>query len=545
MSLKPLPIPPVPEEIARVAHAVFPHGNVFIQLRDTLGTIYSDETFADLFPTHGQPAFAPWRLALVTVFQFLEGLTDRQAADAVRDRVAWKYALSLELTDPGFDHTVLSEFRSRLVAGNAEQRLLDLLLERCREGGWLKAGGRQRTDSTHVLAKVRALNRTLCVAQTMVYVLNVLSEVAPDWIRTHVPDEWVERYGERLYHERLPKEEEERKHYANQVGTDGWMLLAAVLEDPATPDWMKTLPAVKTLRIIWEQQFEPREQGGQWRPEPALPAAQLINSPYDLDARNGKKRTTFWLGYKVHFTQTCDQDAPQLITHVQTTPAPLSDESALCAVHTELAEKDLLPDQHLVDAGYVTIANLVQSQSDYRVDLIGPTLKTHWYQAETGYDLTHFLIDWEAETVICPQGQSSSSWTPVQDGGKSLIKVKFSQSDCKVCPCRTSCTGTTRRSITLHPKEQMLALFAARKREETDAFKETYRHRAGIEGTHSQGVRTMGLRRSRYIGLHKTHLGHVAIATAVNVIQLMSWLRGEVPEQTRTSPFKRLMEQAA
>jgi transposase len=136
MSLKPLPIPPVPEEIARVAHAVFAHGNVFIQLRDTLGTVYSDETFADLFPTHGQPAFAPWRLALVTVFQFLEGLTDRQAADAVRDRLAWKYALSLELTDPGFDHTVLSEFRSRLVAGNAEQRLLDLLLERCREGGW-------------------------------------------------------------------------------------------------------------------------------------------------------------------------------------------------------------------------------------------------------------------------------------------------------------------------------------------------------------------------------------------------------------------------
>ena len=136
MSLKSLPIPPVPEETARVAQAVFPRGNVFIQLRDTLGTIYSDEAFADLFPTHGQPALAPWRLALVTVFQFMEGLTDRQAAEAVGDRLAWKYALSLELTDPGFDHTVLSEFRSRLVAGNAEQRLLDLLLERCREGGW-------------------------------------------------------------------------------------------------------------------------------------------------------------------------------------------------------------------------------------------------------------------------------------------------------------------------------------------------------------------------------------------------------------------------
>lgn len=136
MSLKSLPIPPVPEEMARVAHAVFPRGNVFMQVRDALGTIYTDEAFADLFPTHGQPALAPWRLALVTVFQFMEGLTDRQAADAVRDRLAWKYALSLDLCDPGFDHTVLSEFRSRLIEGNAEQRLLDLLLERCREGGW-------------------------------------------------------------------------------------------------------------------------------------------------------------------------------------------------------------------------------------------------------------------------------------------------------------------------------------------------------------------------------------------------------------------------
>jgi len=544
MSLKALPIPPIPEEVVRVAHAVFPRGNVFMQVRDALGTIYTDEAFADLFPTHGQPAFAPWRLALVTIFQFMEGLTDRQAADAVRDRLAWKYALSLELCDAGFDHTVLSEFRARLVEGKAEQRLLDLLLERCREGGWLKAHGRQRTDSTHILARIRSLSRTLRVTQTMVYVLNVLSEVAPDWIRAHVPTEWVERYGERLEEGRLPKEEQERTQYANQVGADGWILLDA-LQAPCVPDWMKTLPAVTTLRTIWEQQFEAREQGGQWRKEPALPAAQLITSPYDLDARNGKKRSTFWTGYKVHFTQTCDEDAPQLITAVQTTAAPLSDEGIISTIHADLAEKELLPDQHLVDSGYVTIANLVQSQSGYGVDLVGPTLKTHWYQAETGYDLTHFAIDWEAETVTCPQGRTSSSWTPVQDAGKSLIKVKFSQSDCKVCPARDSCTGTTRRTLTLHPKEQMQALFAARKREETDEFKDTYRHRAGIEGTHAQGVQTMGLRRSRYIGLPKTHLAHVAVATAINVVQLMSWLRGEAPAQTRTSPFKRVMKQAA
>jgi transposase len=115
------------------------------------------------------------------------------------------------------------------------------------------ARGRQRTDSTHVLAKIRALNRVLCVAQTMVYVLNVLSEVAPEWVRAYVPAEWVERYGERLSHERLPKEEEERKHYANQVGADGWTLLQA-LDAASTADWMKTLPAITTLRCIWEQQ---------------------------------------------------------------------------------------------------------------------------------------------------------------------------------------------------------------------------------------------------------------------------------------------------
>jgi transposase len=251
------------------------------------------------------------------------------------------------------------------------------------------------------------------------------------------------------------------------------------------------------------------------------------------------------LGTKCILRKCCDEDAPQLITSVRTTPAPLSDEGVISTIHADLAEKELLPGRHLVDPGYVTIANLVQSQSGHGVDLVGPTLKTHWYQAETGYDLTHFSIDWGAQTVTCPQGRTSSSWTLVQEADKSLIKVKFSMSDCKVCPARTLCTGTTRRSMTLHPKEQMQALFAARQREETDAFKETYHHRAGIEGTHSQGVRTMGLRRSRYIGLRKTHLAHVAIAAAMNMVQLTHWLKGEAPEQTRISSFKRVMKQAA
>jgi transposase len=163
MSMHPQPISEIPADTMHVVRAAFPKGNLYIHLRDALGTIYQDGLFADLYPGRGQPAYAPWRLALVTVFQFLENLTDRQAADAVRSRLDWKYALSLELTDPGFDHTVLSEFRTRLVALSAEERFLEAVLAVCKEQGWLKERGRQRTDSTHVLAKIRAHNpRRMC-----------------------------------------------------------------------------------------------------------------------------------------------------------------------------------------------------------------------------------------------------------------------------------------------------------------------------------------------------------------------------------------------
>src|ERR1700704_4553774 len=158
-----------------------------MQMRDTLGPLYDDHQFVALFSSTGQPAEAPARLALVLVLQCAEGLSDRQAADAIRGRIDWKYALALELTDPGFDHTVLSEFRSRLVQGQAELRLLDTLLERCRELGLIRDRGRQRPDSTHVLAAVRVLNRLERVGETMRAALNSLAVVAPDWLRAVAP----------------------------------------------------------------------------------------------------------------------------------------------------------------------------------------------------------------------------------------------------------------------------------------------------------------------------------------------------------------------
>ena len=255
MSLHPHVIEPVPDETARVAHAAFPKGHPYLTVRDVLGTIFQDDDFAALFPAWGQPGLPPWRLALVTIMQFRENLADRQAAEAVRARIDWKYLLSLELTDPGFDFSVLSEFRDRLLAGSAEEVLLDKLLERCRALGLLKARGQQRTDSTHVLAAIRVLNRLELVAETLRATLNALATVAPDWLQGLAPLAWYERYSRRIEDTRLPREQAQRDAYAQTVGADGFHLLDA-LDAPQAPKGLRELPIIATLRQTWQRHYE-------------------------------------------------------------------------------------------------------------------------------------------------------------------------------------------------------------------------------------------------------------------------------------------------
>jgi transposase len=185
MTLRPQPLPPVPEATVAAVQAAFPKGNLYVDLRAEFGILYSDQLFADLYPPSGRPVeVAPWRLALVVVMQYIEGLTDRQAADAVRRCIDWEYALSHELTDSGFDFTLWPDFRCRLLAHEAGQRFLDTFLTACKARGWVKARGMQRTDSTHVLATIRTLHRLECVLETMHWVLNQLSDVAPAWVQT-------------------------------------------------------------------------------------------------------------------------------------------------------------------------------------------------------------------------------------------------------------------------------------------------------------------------------------------------------------------------
>src|SRR4051794_27507649 len=216
------PVPPGPDDTARIARAAFPRGNPYVLLRDRLGPVFDDAGFADLYPQRGQPAYTPWRLALVTLMQFREGLSDRQAAEAVRARIDWKYLLALDLANPGFDHTVLCEFRSRLQDGDARERLLARVLDTAREAGLLKARGRQRTDSTHVLAAVRDLNRIELLAETLRAALNAVAAVAPDWLRALAAPEWHARYDRRIEEVRLPGPGLKREAYVAQVGADSF-----------------------------------------------------------------------------------------------------------------------------------------------------------------------------------------------------------------------------------------------------------------------------------------------------------------------------------
>ena len=456
--------------------------------------------------------------------------------------------MGLELTDAGFEASVLSELRTRLVTAGAEQQLLDTLLDRFRERQWLKARGRQRTDSTHVLAAIRTLNRLESVGETRRQALNALAVVAPDWVRAVSQPEWVDRYGPRCEEYRLPTGKQERQALAETIGADGLRLLTAIDTAPHH-SWLAQVPAVQTLRQIWAQQYRISEGVAHWRPNDELaPAAQQVHSPYDPDARYGKKRSTTWVGYKVHRTETCEPDAPQLITQVETTSATTADVAVTQPIHDTLQRKGLLPVQQVVDAGYVDAQLLVASQRDYGVDLLGPTpANAHWQAHEPdGLESSRFVIDWPAQQATCPAGRASQKWKPFHDQhGNEVIKVQFGRVDCRPCPRHAQCTRGPSRVLTLRPHDDYLAVQAARQRELTPAFKAQYALRAGVEGTLSQGTRAFGLRRARSIGQARTHLQHVLTAAAMNFVRVGLWLTGTPRARTRQSPFVALLAPAA
>ena len=248
--MRPRPAPRVPDQTVVVARAAFPKGSPAMSARDELADVFDDEQFAAAFGMRGAPAESPGALALVTVLQYVENLTDRQAGLMVARAIDWKYALGLELADPGFDPSVLSKFRARLVEHGLERVVFDKMLEVLAAKGLVGAGGKQRTDSTHVASAVRDLNRLELAGESVRACLEALAAAAPDWLASVIEvSEWSTRYGARVDSWRLPSSAAKRERLAGLYGSDALALLRAIHAAPA-PDWLRELPAVQVLSAL-------------------------------------------------------------------------------------------------------------------------------------------------------------------------------------------------------------------------------------------------------------------------------------------------------
>jgi transposase len=545
-----------------------------VTMRDRLGEWMTDELFAAAFGARGRPGESPAMLAVVTALQFAYGMGDREAAEAVATRLDWQYALGLPLDDPGFDHSVLSEFRTRVAAHGLEEAALDALLAKLRDEGLVKARGKQRTDSTHVIAAVRALHTIELAGESVRAALEALAAACPDWLAARLcTADWTARYGARIDSWRLPAGKAARDELLIAYARDGYALVSACYEDSA-PAWAREIPAVQVLRTVLIQNFHlDRDEHGREvirRREDGLesgipPAHLKIASPYDADARWGsKKEDLLWLGYKLHITETCEDPPPcgcppdpaaarprrcehdirpNLITHVATTDATVHDSEMTIPVSTALAAKDLAPARHYQDSGYASARNMADAARLSGTVLVTPLLADTSPQARSrsGYDRSAFAIDYDARTATCPQGQASHRWTETTLRGKPSIAVQFGARTCRPCPARAQCT-TARggRGLTLPPRELYEVQAAARAAQDGRDWQQDYKRRAGIEAAISQAVTVTGSRRARYRGLPKTHLAHVYAAVALNLWRLDAYWNDTPIDRTRTSHLARL-----
>lgn len=437
--------------------------------------------------------------------QFAEGLSDHDAADAVRARIDLKYLLGLELEDPGFHYSILSRFRDRLAEGNAEHLLLDALIDKCKRVRLSKAQGKSRTDAAHALTAAQAMTRLEFVTETLRAALNEVASVTPEWLKAFAPVDRYGRYSKRAERNRLLRKYTGEPTFFEQVGTDGMALLSAVYHNNATAV-LRDLPKIEVLGQCWLEQFYMDNAQVKLRGRDDLkPSPRCIDTPYDLEAHHGTKGGLSWLGYKVHYTESCNDDTPNLVLHVDTTEPAVADLVRVTPIHEQLKRKDLLPAQHFVDNNYVTSKLLVQSKKDFGVALVGP-IKA--YRKPPGFSATMFDIDWQHKKVICPAGKQSSRWRPeVLKLGREQITVGFAPADCKACPLNKQCAKNTMRvgrTLALLPREQYEAREAVKQKQTTWEWLSHYNVRAGVEGTFSQGI-SVGLRRSRYHGLKTTY----------------------------------------
>jgi len=507
----------IPEDTARLGQAILRADNTYRRIGDFFDDLFpSEEVFADLYESSGRGAIPPLLLELVTVFQMLEGVPDRVAAEWVVSRIDWKYALHLPLDYAGFHFTDLYAFRQRLLAHGRERWLLDELLVKLKGMGLIKQRGKVRTDSSHMLGVVERLSQLELVTESIRVALRVVGLVEPEWVDKHVPASFREVYERRQSEYGLS--EREVTDRLVKAGKDGFWFLAQVEHSELRT--IQELAEVKTLRTVLQQQFP---SGSGKPPAPTRPSGgETIESPHETQARRSTKRGNSWIGYKFQVSESCDEDRPHLIVDIDVTPATANDCPELPKIQTRLKERDLLPGEQQVDQGYMSGKRLAESQA-LGIKLMGIPLNDT--QGPQGFRQADFAIDEVAHQATCPAGHTNVVWSEKQaeDEPAPSISIRFDAITCQQCSNFGICTNCRQgRSLTLHPYRQLLN--QQRDQAQSEDFKQKLHLRAGIEGTVSELVRAHGLRRARYRGLPKTRLQACFTAVATDLKRLARWL---------------------
>lgn len=486
--------------------------NPYRVIGDHLADILQDEQFADMYESTGRYAVSPSLLAMVTIFQFQEKVPDREAAEMVAMRLDWKYALHLPLDYPGFDFSILCDFRQRILEHGKEALIFDTILKKVQALGFIKKRGKQRTDSIAVVGAVRQLSILETVSETMRTTLAAMAKTDPAWVEKAVPAIFREQYAESRPDYRLTAEE--REAALLQTGKDGYWLLEQV--DASAPEGIKDLRELRTMRAVWEQRYH-RVEGKVKVREKTIDATKLIVTPHDPGVRAGEKRGKKWHGEKVHVTETAEKGEVNFITDVTTANASSGDGESLGEIREGLAQRDLTPGEQYVDSGYVSGKQIADSEAE-GIELIGPPLAD---TSPNGFKISDFAIDRMSRQAICPARHKSVKWSQRTDrDGSRAINIQFRASTCAACPLRDRCTSS-QSGRSLHLGEHYETLEARRAEAKTEQFREKMRSRPAIEATLSELVRGYGLRRHRYRGDAKRHFENMLTGAACNLKRLV------------------------
>lgn len=506
----------IPTDTYQVGQEMLAPTNIFRQIGEHFDELFPEERdFAEIYQSTGRGAISPLLLTIVTVFQIMEKLPDRVAAEYVASRIDWKYAMHLPLSYAGFHFTDLYAFRQRLLASGWERKVFEQLLEKLKQLGLLRVRGKMRTDSTHILGMVEWLSRLELVLESIRLALRAASEAAMQWAEENLPATFIEVYGERI--STYGMSDEDIAIGWKRAGKDGFWFITQI--DQTAPEPVQQLTEVELLRQVLAQQFP---QGPDQPPPTQRPTGkEIIQSPHDAQARQGVKRNKVWFGYKAQVTETCDEGSPHLVVDLEPQNALEQDSQALPSIQERLSERDLLPAELYADQAYISAA-LIADSLRQGICLFGPCpLDT---KGPPGFRQSDFVIDYAKRQAICPAGQVSRVWSEksAPDGSPPTVKLRFNGKICQECRFFGQCTCSSQgRSLELHPYRNLLKFY--RNLMQTDNFQLAIQLRAGVEATISELTRKYGLRQARYRGEAKLRLQSAFTAAAINLNRVTRW----------------------